>query len=183
MILLGPHYTCDEWLTNEIIRFNTHHKLQLRHTCCKFESLWIDGPPPDKEYINEFTDPDTYPERLFRFTKPEPDEVHELRNEDSEGIELLEDLMIEFQEKRGDQDCMAFLEGYWTTRMAEVRRARGKVDIEKTREMGVVWDKFECSSATSVEKDDQIEDSNEGGLGNGEEQRIEELDETQEWGF
>ena len=35
---------------------------------------------------------------------------------------------------------MTFLQGYyWAAKMAEVRRRRGEVDIEKTRQIGVVW--------------------------------------------
>ena len=144
MTLLGPHDTFEDWFINEIIRFNTFQELQLRHTCCKHR-FWSEDP----------------------FTDPEPSELHELRDEDSEGIKLLEELMIEFQHERGDQSCMEFLEGYWTARMAEVHRTRGKVDIEKTREIGVVWnesseeDDFEEASSVEELSDDEFNDEHE----------------------
>lgn len=119
MMLLGPHITCEDWLIDEIIRFNTFEKLQLKHTCCT-------------HFITR--------SRVV-FQELEPDEVNEFRSEDSEGIKLLEELMIEFRDKRGKQDIMTFLEGYWTTRMRKTHRTRGTVDFEKTREMGIVWEK------------------------------------------
>ncbi|KAL8722591.1 MAG: hypothetical protein Q9225_000947 [Loekoesia sp. 1 TL-2023] len=141
-----PLDTCEDWLTDEIIRFNTFQKLNLRHTCCKHE------------YMGLTTD----------FTEPEPDEVSEIRDEDSEGIDLLEELMIEFRNERGDQDIITFLQGYWTSRMKEVRRTRGKVDLEKTKEIGVVWN--ESCSVGSWDDEDRIEELEESD-GDGEEHK------------
>ena len=115
MSLLEPQNTCEDWLIDEIIRFTTFQELQLKHTCCIRDDI------------------------LGNFIDPEPDEVNDFREEDSEGIELLEELMIEFRNQRGDQNLMTFLDGYWTSRMEEVRRTQGKVDLEQSREMGIVW--------------------------------------------
>jgi hypothetical protein len=114
LVLLGPQITCEDWLIDEIIRFNTFQELRLKHTCCE--------------------------RKKFVVTELESDEINELRNEDSEGIELLEELMIEFRNQRGSQSLMSFLQGYWITRMKEVQRTRDKVvDLEKSREIGIVW--------------------------------------------
>lgn len=117
MVLLEPHNTCEDWFIDEIIRFNTFQELQLKHTCCKHQY---------KRYASGFIEPGT-------------DEINEFRNEDSEGIKLLEELVIEFRNQRGDQSLMTFLQGYWTSRMEEVHQTRGEVDLEKSREMGIVW--------------------------------------------
>ena len=128
-------YEC--WLADEIIRFNTFDFLQLRHTCCKYITHWGNK--------SAFIDLD-------------PEDVDEIRDEESESIELLEELMKEFQQERGEQDVLKFLEGYWATRMREVHRARGKVDLEKTTEMGVVWSDT-CSDASSTDRDETGEDA------------------------
>lgn len=133
MGLSEPHNKCEDCLTNEIIRFNTFQELQLKHTCCKHQFRGC----------------------VHSFRVPQPEEVHEFRDEDSEGIKLLEELMIEFRNKRGDQSLMTFLQGYWTSRMKEVRRTKSKVDIEKSREIGIVWSKnssFECNEENKIEE-------------------------------
>ena len=114
--LLGSHNECQTWLADALIRFQTFQELGLRHTCCRYDT------------------------ELRYFTEHEPDEVNEIRNEDSEGIELLEALMIEFSEKRKDQDVMTFLKGYWTTRLDDISGARGRVDKDKLKEIGVDLD-------------------------------------------
>lgn len=155
MTLLGPQTPCEDWLIDEIIRFRTVQELQLKHTCCDYRDSFFNG--------------------KFRLRKLDPDEVTEFRNEDSEGIKLLEDLMTDFREKRAGQDVMTFLKGYWRTRMEEVHRTRGGVDLEKSKEMGVVWSKTDEDSDGEGENDDESggededEDKNRGdGDGNGE---------------
>ena len=134
-IVFKSYDSCESWLANEIIRFSTFQMLELRHTCC-----WYD---PYRFNLDDC------------FTERDPEEIREIRDEDSEGIELLEELMIEFQNKRGDQELITFLESYWTTRMKEVCRKRGEVDLEKTREIGVVWN--ECDSGQSDSEIDDLE--------------------------
>lgn len=110
---LGSHKFCPDWLVKEIIRYRTFEDLKLRHTCCRW------GP-------------------CFGITKLEPEEQAEIRDEDHEKIELLEGLLLEFEENRGTQGVLSFLEGYWTTRMDQVLQEQGCVDEDALRELGVV---------------------------------------------
>lgn len=114
--LVGPQNPCWGWLGKEIIRICTFHELELRHTCCKW---------------------DLY--RLGPFIKLGPEECAEIRDEDHEKIELLASLLDEFEENRGDQDVASFLDGYWATRMVQVRQElEDRVDKEGLRNIGVV---------------------------------------------
>ena len=112
--LVGPSDPCPNWLVKEIIRYQTFKELELRHTCCErddFDSV---------------------------FTRRNPEEQAEIWDEDHEKIELLESLLQEFEEHRGNQDVLSFLEGYWARRMDQVHLERGHVDKEALREIGVV---------------------------------------------
>ena len=113
---LGPHKLCPDWLVKEIIRYRTFEELKLRHTCCRWH-------PWDGNH---------------GITKLELEEQAEIRDEDHEKIELLEGLLLEFEENRGTQDVLSFLEGYWTTRMDQVLQEQGCVDEDALRELGVV---------------------------------------------
>ena len=110
--LVGPSDPCPDWLVKGIIRYQTFTELELRHTCCQmcYSSL----------------------RRL------DPEEQAEIRDEDHEKIELLEDLLQEFEEHRGTQDVVSFLKGYWARRMDQVHRERVHVDREALRKIGVV---------------------------------------------
>lgn len=116
IILIGPSNPCPDWLVKEIIRYRTFKQLGLRHTCC---------------HCDEFA----------RMTKLDPEERAEIRDEDQEKIELLESLLLEFEEHRGTQDVLSFLEGYWAKRMDQVHQEQGCVDEEALREIGVVLQK------------------------------------------
>lgn len=116
IILIGPSNTCPEGLVKEIIRYRTFKELGLRHTCCHWH-------------------------RADRVRKLDPEEQAEIRNEDQEKIELLESLLLEFAEHKGNQDVLSFLEGYWATRMDQVHQEQGCVDEEALREIGVVLQK------------------------------------------
>ena len=109
---IGPHNPCWDWLSKEIIRFRTFKELELRHTCCRW----------DDENLKK---------RL------ESEEQLEIRDEDHEKIELLESLLLEFEENRGDQDLLSFLEGDWATRMDQIRQEQGGLSEEALREIGV----------------------------------------------
>ena len=112
--LLGPHKSCCDWLVKEIIRFRTFQELELRHTCCRWSRS---RPVVELEY----------------------EEKAEIRDEDHETIELLESLLQEFEENRGNQDLLFFLKGYWATRMDQVlQEQEGRVNREGLREIGVV---------------------------------------------
>ncbi|KAL8749514.1 MAG: hypothetical protein Q9184_006778, partial [Pyrenodesmia sp. 2 TL-2023] len=71
-----------------------------------------------------------------------PEEVAEIREEDHEGIQLLESLLLEFEEKRGDGVIESFIDGYWSARMAEIHATRDKESVDKTAimEVGVILD-------------------------------------------
>ncbi|KAL8856106.1 MAG: hypothetical protein Q9178_007301 [Gyalolechia marmorata] len=99
-------------VSREIIRLKTFEKLGLRHTCCSYEggvfaySAW------------------------GVFKTIEPAEAEEIRDEDRGGIQLLESLLPEFEEKLGDEDIKSFIDGYWTTRMKEVLAARDEEPLD-----------------------------------------------------
>ncbi|KAL8854503.1 MAG: hypothetical protein Q9221_000774 [Calogaya cf. arnoldii] len=97
----------------EILRLRTFETLGLRHTCCHYD--------------------------FGEFSSIESEEAAVIRDEDHEGIQLLETLLLEFEEKRGDETIKSFIDGYWRTRMDEVLAAREElVDRARTREIGVV---------------------------------------------
>lgn len=114
VVMLDPDTSDESSLVDEIIRFNTFQKLDLKHTC----------------HI-DFSD--------YQMSH-DPEEVNRLRDEDAEGIELLEELMVEFREARGIQKLIKFTKGYWTRRMKEVVAKRRHVDRGKVEEMGVIWE-------------------------------------------
>ncbi len=111
--LVGSHHASWSWLGREIIQFQTFQVLELRHTCCVLQTM-------------------------EDFKELDADELTEIRDEDFEGIQLLERLLQEFEEKRGDQDIITFFQGYWAVRMNEVLQSQGSVDKEKLRELGIV---------------------------------------------
>ena len=111
--LVGPDDPCPDPIFKEIIRYQTFTELELRHTCCEWHYR-------------------------SAFTRRGPEEQAEIRDEDHEKIELLESLLQEFEDNRGTQDVLSFLEGYWAMRMDQVLRERGHVDEEALREIGVV---------------------------------------------
>ncbi|KAL8911372.1 MAG: hypothetical protein Q9172_007683 [Xanthocarpia lactea] len=99
-------------VSREIIRLKTFEKLGLRHTCCCYES-------------------GKYPYHMCGVFKTiEPAEADEIRDEDRDGIQLLESLLPEFEEKLGDEDIKSFIDGYWTTRMKEVLAARDEEPLD-----------------------------------------------------
>ena len=101
--------------SQKILRLITFEAMGLRHTCC----YYCDGD----------------------FYGIGSEEAAEIRDEDHEGIQLLETLLLEFEERRGDEDVKSFIDGYWGTRMNEVRAAREEaVDRARIREIGVVLD-------------------------------------------
>ena len=116
MNLAGPQSSCWDWLAKEIIRVRTFQELELRHTCC-FDSE--EGP--------------------MRIVKFEEEERAEIQDEDKDKIELLESLLLDFEEHRGAEDLISFLEGYWAVRMDQVLKEQDhRVDEEGLREIGVV---------------------------------------------
>jgi len=142
--LVGSHHASWSWLGREIIQFQTFQVLELRHTCCKLQTM-------------------------EDFKELDADEVTEIREEDFEGIQLLERLLQEFEEKRGDQDIITFFQGYWAATMNEVLQSQGSVDKEKLREIGIVLheDGIEDSDdpylQVEYKDEDDIEDDDDDG--------------------
>ncbi|KAL9024600.1 MAG: hypothetical protein Q9196_006400 [Gyalolechia fulgens] len=101
-------------VSREIIRLTTFEKLELRHTCCEY---------------------------IYEFVSVKRAEADEIRDEDRDGIQLLESLLPEFEEKLGDGDIKSFIDGYWTTRMEEVLAARDEEPVDRAgmREAGVIF--------------------------------------------
>ena len=137
--LIGPNEPWPDWLVKEIIRYRTFIELDLRHTCCHIENRFYS----------------------YECSRKSSEERAEIRDEDHEKIELLESLLLEFEEQRGTQDVLSFLEGYWSTRMDQVRRERGHVDKVALREMGVVL--HEVDEGGSGEGGHDEEGNDEGG--------------------
>ena len=123
-----------DWLIVGTIRFHTFKKLGLKHTCCKIEPRW--------EYYH-------FDCRNI-VTELDPEEIAEIQEEDREGIELLESLLPEFEEKRRGQDLLQYFKGYWATRMEEVCRTRHEVDQQKLRELGITLFDDEAADIESM---------------------------------
>ncbi|KAL8741246.1 MAG: hypothetical protein Q9190_006131 [Brigantiaea leucoxantha] len=132
LVKVAGHSPDWDFLASEIIRFRTFEELELRHTCCR-----LINPPYEEPKVGA----------------PEAEEIAELKDEDSENISLLESLVQEFEKKRGEEDLVSFLQGYWATRMKEIRSKQGGVDEERLREMGVVL------KGDGSESEDRGEDS------------------------
>ena len=131
--LVESNDPCPDWLVKEIIRFQTFTKLELRHTCCKW--------------------------RWLRFlAQRDPEEQAEIRDEDHEKIELLETLLLEFEEHRGTQSVISFLKGYWAMRMKQVLRERGHVNREALREIGVILHKEDGKGSDGEGRDEDRND-------------------------
>lgn len=91
-----------ETIFSEIVRALTFHALDLTHTCCRETENWYKGP------------------QLIPFE--DEDDISEIHDEERENLELLEDLLLEFERQRHESPSsyQNFIEGYWSTRMREV---------------------------------------------------------------
>ena len=106
-----------EWLSAEIIRFETFSRLDLRHTCRDMSLVC-------PKYLTE-------------------EEIEQFREEDLSQIEKLGELVPEFVAKYSelDQPLLEFFEGYWATRMEDVLGAVNEEEIRRIEELGVVLQK------------------------------------------
>jgi hypothetical protein len=118
----------DTWegLTADIVRFLTSRKLLLTHTCC----TWISGYPFGDFVIFDEEDRD------------------DIREEESEDLNMLESLMEEFEEAFRELKIplLEFLDVYWEPTMCEVMQPGGVVDEDsedKIAELGVVLQRTE----------------------------------------
>ena len=136
-------------VNHAILRLNTFEKLRLRHTCCH---------RVERGY-------ETYYERC------DEQEAKEIKDEDQEGIQLLESILPEFEDKLGNGNIESFLNGYWAVRMEDVLKARDEepLDVAALEALGVKV--YEHSSSLSQKIDDSstkssIEEVNDSDDGN-----------------
>lgn len=118
--LLGDSQEVWQWLSQEIIRYETFKKLELTYTCCEI----------------------TFRHNLI-CTRHDSTERKEIQDEERFLISKLETLVAEFTEKYTELGVSLpdFLKGYWKSRMAEVEREEEPLDdeeIAKIEELGVV---------------------------------------------
>ena len=117
--LLGHGHEAWQWLSREIIQYETFEKLELTHTCCEvgfFSEMRLRNDDVDGE---------------------------EVRDEERLLIRKLDALVAEFQEKYTELGVTVseFLKGYWKNRMEEVEREEESVDeeeIARIKDVGVV---------------------------------------------
>jgi hypothetical protein len=122
-----------------LIRLLTFESLKLRHTCCE----WHD-------YAGVCVD---------RYTCQE--EIQEIHDEEESRLELLEDLVYEFEQNYDlEDDLQTFISGYWDARMKEVRgelksKKLTEDEIRAAEDIGVAW---RSSSENNNSEDETVED-------------------------
>lgn len=133
---------------SEIVRLWTFEQLRLTHTCCR------------ERRFNSVRD-----KHKLVLVSLERDEIDEIQEEEREDLQLLESLLVEFDqqwEKTRHLSFRVFVNEYWWTRMQEVLLEQKPIDHDKIRELGVVL--HECNSDSDsdseidVYTDVQIED-------------------------
>lgn len=101
---------------SEIIRILTFQALGLTHTCCRtrIDSFgWLQLTPFEDD-----------------------DDTSEIHDEEREDLQLLEDLLLEFEQQRQDKPSSfrKFIFGYWWTRMQEVWSEEDLLDVSEREE-------------------------------------------------
>ena len=114
---------CDPSKIPEFIRTMTFEELDMTHTCCR------------KKPFGKFWE-----------IKDEA-EIDEIRDEEAEDLQKLEELLEEFEAKRKELDVPLekFIKEYWRPRMDEVRN-EGTLDEDALREIGVEVHEFDMDS-------------------------------------
>ncbi|EWG35964.1 hypothetical protein FVEG_00143 [Fusarium verticillioides 7600] len=137
----GYDLTKEYWIDNAAVRHFTFLILDLRHTCCSLHNS----------------------RRIKAFGPLSTEDCHEIEEEDSWRLELLEQLVLEFERERGNYaDLKSFAQEYWAPRMKVVcQEIKSYVQTEAQRQSaeaaGVVW---ECYSP-QVPCDDSLTVSTE----------------------
>ena len=110
------------WLRRDMLRFNTFERLELRHTCCMMGV--IEPEELNEEVIAELGDEENR---------------CEIRDEQKEQVQKLEELLVEFEEKFNTLAVpfSQFLDGYWGDRMKEVESEQDPIDWEGLERIGV----------------------------------------------
>ena len=108
---------CDQSKVSELLRVMTFEELSMTHTCCY------------RKYISEIW-----------ITKDKA-EIDEIRDEEAEDLQKLEELLEEFEAKRKELDIPFedFITEYWQPRMKEVLE-EGTLDEDALRKIGVKVD-------------------------------------------
>lgn len=116
-------------LLSELVRFSTFELLGLTHTCCRTRS-----------YLDQ--------NDSILMPLAQDEEIQEIHKEEWEDLQLLEDLMIEFDQKRRELGCSIteFIEGYWWNRMNEILSEQKPMSYDKIREIGVVIHDFDSKT-------------------------------------
>lgn len=145
---IDPDGTTSDLVLSDLVRFLTFEWLDLTHTCCR----------------------ESYDTNLLSVPF-EDDEIQEIHNEEHEDLQLLENLMIEFDQNRRElgYPLARFIGEYWQPRMKEVLSEQKPMDYEKVREIGVVLHDSDiksedgCSSLNNnlIEGEDGSEDEDE----------------------
>ncbi|KAI0101008.1 hypothetical protein GGR51DRAFT_530901 [Nemania sp. FL0031] len=142
-----PNFTMEQHLA--VVRYMTHEALDITHTCCRFSIT-----------------------HLYRSRHLPPEEVEEINSEQTYLLELLESLVIEFEQiARGDRDGMPlglcdpeeFWKRNWVDRMDSVLKELDGDNIENKERseaiaIGVDWD---TPSTASNEVESEIEETPE----------------------
>lgn len=121
----------------EIIRTLTFNALGLTHTCCRANrNHWFDEL------------------RLIPFE--DEDDISEIHDEEREDLQLLEDLLLEFEQRRRDKPSsfQNFIKIYWLTRMREVLSERNLPEVLSEEES--LDEVFEKESSNEVSNENSL---------------------------
>lgn len=101
---------------SEMIRSLTFNALGLTHTCCRKNENWT--------------------EELQLIPFEDEDDISEIHDEEREDLQLLEELLLEFELERRCKPSSfhKFMAGYWLTRMREVLCEKGSEGVSSEEE-------------------------------------------------
>ncbi len=133
-----PDRTTSDLVLSDLVRLLTFERLNLTHTCCRERGYWVLLSLPFED-----------------------DEIQEIQNEEHEDLQLLENLMVEFDQRRRElgYPLAQFMKEYWMPRMEEVLSEQKPIDYEKVREIGVV---LHDSDVKSEDEDGSEDEEGEG---------------------
>ncbi|KLO81182.1 Uncharacterized protein LW93_4756 [Fusarium fujikuroi] len=121
---VGYDQTKEHWIGSAAVRHVTFFSLDLRHTCCHLVAGFVDdacGPLSTEDR-------------------------HEIEEEDSSRLKLLEQLVTEFERQRGNYaDLLSFAREYWAPKMKAVYQkldsyVLSEAQLQSAEGVGVVWE-------------------------------------------
>lgn len=132
-----------KWLRREILQFNTFEKLRLRHTCCSTSYMYL--PWERLQVLVELGD---------------EEDRHEIREEQAETVQKLEELLIHFERKYDEMAIpfIDFLKGYWKDHMKRVRSQRDPINAAKLESIGVTVHATDYASTDASDDEDRMEE-------------------------